>query len=132
MFTFRFGQAMKVHTASSFCNKNGDQGFVVILTEDENQPEGIERPSRSKNQIKIWGTGAMPDALHNGCTITINSAAGFDWKHLPRKNKQTGDYITDRYGNTIYDSHIELIAPEIHIVNTVEKAKASKKAKAEG
>lgn len=131
MFTFRFGQNLKVHTASSFNNKNGDQGFVIILTEDENQPEGLERPSRSKNQIKIWGTGAMPEGLHNGCTIQIMGCEGFDWKHLPRKNRMTGDVICDRYGNTIYDSHIELITPEVHIVDTVEKSKKGSK-KAEG
>lgn len=131
MFTFRFGQPMKVHTASAFNNKEGNPGFVIILTEDENQPEGIERPSRARNQIKIWGTGEMPSGLHNDCVIQILSAAGFDWKHVPRKNRMTGEVVYDRYGNPIYDSHIELIAPEIHIVDTVETAKKSRE-KAEG
>ena len=131
MFSFRFGSVMNVHTASAFKNQNGDPGFVIIMMENENQPEGIERPSRSKNQIKIWGTGEMPAELHNGCKITIDNAAGFDWKSLPRKNKQTGEPVFDRYGNPVFDQHIELIAPTIHVINTVEKAKKNSK-KAEG
>lgn len=131
MFAFRFNQNLNVHSASAFNNKAGEAGFVIIMYENENQPEGIERPSRAKNAIKIWGTGEMPEALHNGCVIRIESAAGFDWKFLPRKNKMTGDQVFDRFGNPIFDSHIELVAPVIHIVEPTENAKKSKK-KAEG
>ena len=131
MFSFRLDQSVRVHSASAFKTKEGEDGYVLICTEDENQPEGLERPSRSKNQIKVWGKGAMPEGLHNNCIVQFKSIAGFDWKHLPRKNKNTGEYISDRYGNTIYDSHIELVGAVIHIVDPVEKAKG-KKAKAEG
>lgn len=127
MFTFRFNETLRVHTASAFKDNEGNDKFVIIMTEDENQPPELEKPSRSKNQIKIWGTGVLPETLHNNCLISIRSCAGFDWKHLPRKNRNTGEYITDRYGNTIFDSHIELVGPEIEIVDPQENIKKTKK-----
>lgn len=131
MFSFRLDQSIRVHTASAFKTKEGNDGYVIICTEDENQPEGLERPSRAKNQIKVWGNGVMPEGLHNNCLIQFKSIAGFDWKHLPRKNRMTGEQIYDKLGNPIYDSHIELVGAVIHIVDPVEKAKKGSK-KAEG
>lgn len=128
MFSFRFNSTLNVHSASAFKNKAGEPGFCIIMREDENQPAGIERPSRSKNPIKIWGTGEMPEGLHNGCQIVIVSAAGFDWKSLPRKHPTTGEQVYDRYGQPIFDPVIELVAPDIHIVKPEETAKKSKKA----
>ena len=133
MFTFRFNQSMNVHSASNFKDSDGNDRFVIIMTEEENQPEGLERPSKSKNQIKVWGMGLLPESLHNGCKIAIESFEGFDWKHVPRKNRYTGEVITDRNGYTIFDSHIELLSPVIKVLDPVETAKKSKKgAKAEG
>jgi len=130
MFTFRFNETLKVHTASAFKNKEGNDAFCIILTEDENQPAGLERPSKAKSQIKIWGVGTMPETLRNDCLIQIESCAGFDWKHLPRKNRYTGEVITDRSGNTIFDSHIELVGPVIKVVEPAENIKKAKKEKA--
>ena len=127
MFTFRFGQTLKVHTASAFKDSEGNDKFVIIFTEDENQPEGMERPSRSKNQIKVWGNGVLPEKLHNDCLVQVESCAGFDWKHVPRKNRYTGEVMTDRQGNTLFDSHIELVGPVIHIVEPQENIRKSKK-----
>ena len=127
MFSFRFNQPMRVHTASAFKDSEGNDKFVIIMTEEENQPAGLERPSRSKNQIKIWGTGLLPEKLHNGCLISIESAVGFDWKHVMRKNRMNGEVITDRSGNTIFDSHIELVGPVVHLIDPQETIKKQKK-----
>ena len=128
MFSFRFGQAIRVHTASSFKDSEGNPAFCILMVESENQPEGLERPSKSKSQIKIWGKGELPESMHNDCLISIESAAGFDWKHNVRKNKMTGEIITDRSGNTVYDHVIELVAPTIKVLEPTATAKKSKKA----
>lgn len=133
MFTFRFNQAIRVHTASAFKDGEGNPAFCILMVENENQPDGLERPSKSKSQIKIWGKGELPATMHNGCLISIESCAGFDWKHNVRKNKMTGEIITDRSGNTVYDHVIELVAPTIKVLEPTETAKkSSKKEKAEG
>ena len=131
MFTFRFNQALRVHSASAFKDSEGNDAFCILFLENENQPEGLERPSNSKSQIKIWGKGILPEAMHNGCLVSIESCAGFDWKHNVRKNKMTGEVITDRNGQTIYDHVIELVSPVIKVLEPTETARKSRK-KAEG
>lgn len=127
MFSFRYNEVLNVHTASQFNDSEGNPAFCILLLENENQPAGIERPSNSKSQIKIWGKGTLPETMHNNCKIAIESSQGFDWKHNPRKNKMTGEVITDRSGYTIYDNVIELIAPVIKVIDPVENTKKTKK-----
>ena len=75
MFSFRFGQAIRVHTASSFKDSEGNPAFCILMVESENQPEGLERPSKSKSQIKIWGKGELPESIFRNIDVAGENIA---------------------------------------------------------
>ena len=82
MFTIKTGEMLKVHSASAFTKKDGTAGAVIILMENENQPENIERPSKSKSMCKIW-LDKLPKGIVNGGYITLTKIGGIEWLHIP-------------------------------------------------
>ena len=83
MFSIRKNVAYTVNKAVSGTKKDGSKFALIKLIESENQPEGIERPSKSSYPVNMWleeFPAAVKD-LKNGDKIIIVNFEGFDVVH---------------------------------------------------
>lgn len=97
MFSIKFGEKYVVKYARSGNKKDGTSYGLIAMIESENQPEGLERPSKSKSVVKIW-LPTLPKGITDGSVIQLHSFDGFDWKHI----------VHEEYGKPVYSDVIEL------------------------
>lgn len=109
MFSMRFNEKYNVKYARSGYKKDGSSYGLIAMIESENQPDGLERPSKSKSVIKIW-LPSLPAGITDGSVITVKSFDGFDWKHL----------VHEEYGKPVYSDVIELRNAEIELAKAGE------------
>lgn len=109
MFSVNFGENYKVKYARSGIKQDGEPYALIAMQECENQPEGLEHPSKSKATVKAWLTG-LPKGITDGSIIKINSFTGFDWKHI----------ASEAFGKTVYNDVIELVNADIELVKAGE------------
>lgn len=109
MFSIRMGAKYQVKYARSGYKKDGSSYGLIAMVENENQPEGLEKPSNSKSCIKIW-LPTLPSGITDGSMIFIHDFAGFDWKHIAR----------EAYGKIVYDDVIELVGATIELAKAEE------------
>lgn len=97
MFSIKFDNQYKVKYARSGLKQDGSPYALIAMVENENQPEGLEHPSKSKATVKAW-MDWLPNGVTDGCIITLKSFDGFDWKHI----------ASEAFGKTVYNDVIEL------------------------
>lgn len=110
MFSMRFGEKYKVKYARSGFKQDGTSYGLIAMTENENQPEGLEKPSKSTSIIKIW-LPTLPNGITDGSIIVIHSFDGFDWKHIAH----------EQYGKVVYSDVVELRNAVIELARMEEK-----------
>ena len=98
MFRIINGGKYVVKYARSGFKKDGSPYGLIAMVEYENQPDGLERPSKSKSTVKIW-LPTLPSGIKDGSVIQVHSFDGFDWKHL----------VHEEYGKPVFQDVIELI-----------------------
>jgi len=76
MFDVNVGQTLKVSYAREGKHQDGTPYAVICCYERDNQPEGIDNPSKSCDSIKIW-LDKLPKGITDGCLIQIKSILGF-------------------------------------------------------
>ena len=92
MFTITKGNTYTVNRATSGNKKNGEPYALIKLIESENQPAGIERPSKSNSAVNIWFE-SFPEGMQgikDGSLIRILDFAGVKWIHEEYYNR-SGD-----------------------------------------
>lgn len=104
MFNVEFGKVYRVKYARSGAKQTGETYGLIALVENENQPEGIERPSKSNSTVKVW-MPTLPSGITDGCMVKINSFTGFNWKHI----------VHEQYGKPVYTDVIELLNAVIEL-----------------
>ena len=104
MFSINFNGEYKVKYARSGLKQTGEPYALVAMIENENQPAGLEHPSKSKATVKAW-LSKMPEGVTDGCVIVIESFDGFDWKHI----------ASEAFGKTVYNDVIELKNAKIRL-----------------
>lgn len=104
MFSIKFNTQYKVKYARSGYKQDGTGYALVAFVENENQPEGLEHPSKSKATVKAW-LPFMPQGITDGCVINLISFDGFDWKHI----------ASEAFGKTVYNDVIELRNAKIEL-----------------
>jgi len=109
MFSIKFGGKYVVKYARSGLKKDGTSYGLIAMIESENQPDGLERPSKSKSVVKIW-LPTLPSGITDGSVIQIHSFDGFDWKHI----------VHEEYGKPVYSDVIELVGAVVSQVKAGE------------
>ena len=104
MFSINFNSELKVKYARSGMKQTGEPYAVIAMVENENQPAGLEHPSKSKATVKAW-LSEMPKGVTDGCVIKLISFDGFDWKHI----------ASEAFGKTVYNDVIELKNAKIEL-----------------
>ena len=97
MFSINFNSELRIKYARSGSKQDGTPYAVIAAVENENQPEGVEHPSKSKATVKAW-LDKLPEGVTDGCVIRLTSFTGFDWKHV----------ASEAFGKTVYNDVIEL------------------------
>lgn len=97
MFSININNEYRVKYARAGFKQTGEPYALVAMTEDENQPAGLEHPSKSKSTVKCW-LSKLPEGVTDGCVIKLVSFTGFDWKHI----------ASQAFGKTVYNDVIEL------------------------
>ncbi|MBO7423144.1 MAG: hypothetical protein J6T99_07135 [Oscillospiraceae bacterium] len=120
MFKFEVGKPMKVYRSGSFKKADDTEGAYVIMRECDNQPEGLERPSKSRKPIKIW-LESLPAGIVNDGYVAFDKIVGGEWKSVPAVDIH-GERMTDRFGNSIFNEELVLIVEGLKPV-TVEPDK---------
>ena len=123
MFTFSINHPMRVYRSGSFTTKEGTKGAYVIARECDNQPEGLERPSKSRKPIKIW-LDELPEGVANDGYVVFSEILGGEWKSVPATDIH-GARLKDRYGNDIYNDELVLVVNGLKAF-VPEKAKEKK------
>ena len=108
MFTVLKDEAYTVNRATSGTKKSGNKYALVKFIESENQPKGIERPSKSNSAVNVW-YAEFPESLKgvkDGALVRIKDFRGFKWIH---------EEFTNRRGDKDYRDAIELVDAEIEM-----------------
>jgi len=104
MFSIKINNEYKVKYARSGLKQTGEPYALIAMQENENQPEGLEHPSKSKATVKAW-LDKLPAGVTDGCVIKLVSFDGFDWKHIS----------SEAFGKTVYNDVIELRNAQIEL-----------------
>ena len=118
MFCFAIDTPMKVYRSGSFKKADDTQGAYIICRECDNQPDGLERPSRSKKPIKFW-IPELPKGVVNDGYISFSKIIGGEWKDIPATDIN-GNRLKDRFGHDIYNSELVLIVEGLKAVKVKE------------
>jgi len=101
MFTITKGVNLTVNRAYEGTKKDGVHYALIKFVESENQPEGIERPSKSSSTINCWFE-EFPEGISgvkSGDLLKLVDFTGFKWIH---------ENYVDRKGDPAYRDVIEL------------------------
>lgn len=83
MFTITKGGTYTVNKAASGTKKDGKPYALLKFVEAENQPAGIERPSRSNSAVNCWFE-QFPEAVKgvkDGALVKLIDFSGVKWIH---------------------------------------------------
>lgn len=108
MFTITKGGIYTINKCVSGQKKNGEPYALIKFIESENQPAGIERPSRSNSAVNCWFE-AMPDGLKgvkDGALVKLVDFTGVKWIHE--------EYFL-RDGKKGYRDVLELVNPVVEL-----------------
>ena len=125
MFTFSINYPLFAYRAGNFTQKDGTKGAYVICRECDNQPEGLERPSKSRKPIKFW-LEDLPEGVTNESYIVFSEILGGEWKSVPQVNEQ-GERMKDRFGHDIYNDELCLVVNGLKAFVKPEEPKKEKK-----
>lgn len=123
MFSVRINKPLRVYRSGSFKTAEGAEGAYVILRECDNQPPELERPSKSRNPVKIW-LDRLPSNVVNDGWIIFDKMIGFDWKSVPATDIN-GNRLKDRLGHDIFNPEIVAIVEGLTAFD-MDKEKAKK------
>ena len=110
MFAININGEYRVKYARSGLKQTGDPYAIVAFVESENQPTGLEHPSKSKATVKAW-LDKMPEGVKDGCIVRLLGFDGFDWKHI----------ASEAFGKTVYNDVIELRNAKIELAEAKEE-----------
>ena len=102
MFTITKNCVLTVNRAYSGPKKDGSRYALIKFVESENQPAGIERPSKSSSTINCWYE-SFPEGLDGvkpGDLLRLIDFDGVKWIH---------EQFSDRKGDTAYRDVLELV-----------------------
>ena len=80
MFRIRKGENYRINKASAGIKQDGTPWALIVLREDENQPEDLEHPSQSRTPVKIW-LEKLPEGCTDGAMIKLLDIEGYDIVH---------------------------------------------------
>ena len=128
MFVFSINHPMKVYRSGSFEKADGTKGAYIICRECDNQPDGLERPSKSRKPIKFW-LETLPEGVVNDGYIIFSEIIGGEWKDIPAVDVN-GNRLKDRFGHDIFNSELCLTVEGLKSFTEIpEDVKPGKKAK---
>lgn len=127
MFTFSINHPMKVYRSGSFQHKDGTEGAYVICRECDNQPEGLERPSKSRKPIKFW-LEKLPEGVCNDGYVIFTTILGGEWKSIPQVDNN-GNRMKDRNGNDIFNDELVLVVEGLSAFEMPKDKEKAAKAK---
>ena len=107
MFTFSINHPMKVYKSGTFEKADGTKGAFIICRECDNQPDGLEHPSKSRKPIKFW-LDTLPEGVVDDGYITFTGIIGGEFKSVPATDIN-GNRMKDRAGNDIYNPELVLV-----------------------
>ena len=118
MFCFAVDTPMKVYRAGSFKKADDTQGAYVICRECDNQPDGLERPSKSRKPIKFW-LPELPKGVVNDGYIVFNKIIGGEWKSVPAVDIN-GNKMKDRFGHDMFNEELVLLVEGLKAIKVKE------------
>lgn len=83
MFTITKGQVYTVNKAVSGNKKDGNPYALIKFIESQNQPEGIERPSKSNSAVNVWFESFPKElaGVTDGANVRLLDFDGVKWIH---------------------------------------------------
>ena len=92
MFTITKNSVYTINKAAQGRKKDGSSYALIKFIESQNQPEGIERPSKSNSAVNVWFE-SFPKGLEgitDGANVRLLDFDGVKWIH-EEYCRQNGD-----------------------------------------
>ena len=97
MFSVHNGNTFRIKYARTGVKQSGENYAILAFVEKENQPAGLEHPSKSNCTVKAW-IDKLPEGVTDGGMVRLVSQEGFDIKHIQN----------ERFGKPVYEDVTEI------------------------